>query len=180
MKLKNTTKMSAINNPKTNTLYSDYIAYRCQLSLYKLWNSDGTLSWEKFITVLHDSEKLRNTAKAVIENTLLSFDPNAYDFEISHRVQFFEEREEADVILAAQIFDEEEGEFLIHLFMLQTQVSHLEYLSKLGGFQYKWKNYIQDVLKNDVLKVRLIRAYQQALISLDFEKCWMMREPAKQ
>lgn len=175
IQLKKTTKMSAIHNSKTNSLYSDYIAYRCQLALYNLWNSESSLSWEAFVEALHDSEKLRNTAKNVIQNALISFDPSLYDFEIAHGVQFFENESPNDVIRAAQIFDEQEGEFLIHLFMLQTEISHLGYLTEHQGLNCKWKQYIQYITQNDLLRLKLIRAFQKALTDLDFERGWMLK-----
>ncbi len=175
IQLKKTTRMSEIHNPKTNSLYSDYIAYRCQLALYNLWNLESTLSWEAFVEALHDSEKLRNTAKNVIKNALISFDPSLYDFEIPHGVQFFENEPQNDVIRAAQIFDEQEGEFFIHLFMLQTEISHLGYLTERQGLNYKWKQYIQYIMQNDLLRLKLIRAFQKALTDLDFERSWMLK-----
>lgn len=175
IQLKKTTKMSMINNPKTNSLYSDYIAYRCQLALYNLWNSDSSLSWEEFVEALHNSKELCNTAKNVVQNALISFDPSLYDFEIPHGVRFFENESPNDVIRAAQIFDEQEGEFLIHLFMLQTEISHLGYLAEQRGLHYKWKQYIQFITQNELLRLKLIRAFQKALTDLDFEKSWMLK-----
>lgn len=174
--LKKMTKIITVHNPEAVSLYSDYLAYRCQKTLYQLWSTETVLSWEKFIAALRGSGKMRSIAKAVIQKALLSFDIGAYDFELKGQVSFFKEDMSEEVIYACPIFSKQEGEFFVHLFMLQTEMAHQTYLMRKRGQKYRWKQYIKEVIQDDSLHIKLIRAYQKALTDLDFEGCWRLEQ----
>ena len=182
MNMKRMTRMLTAHNPQLVALYSDYLAYRCQLALYEIWSAESALPWEDFIAAVHGSVKLRDTARDVAKNALISFDPARYDFELSGRVHFFEDdpqNPQLDIIYAVPVFTKQEGEFFVHFFMLQTEISHLSYLRKHKGLRYRWGQYLDELTKDDVLRLHLIRAYQKALTDLDFEGCWMTHRPAE-
>ncbi|MCI9455552.1 MAG: hypothetical protein HFE44_01065 [Oscillospiraceae bacterium] len=179
MNLKRMTRMLTAHNPQSVSLYSDYLAYRCQLALYEIWSAESALPWEDFIAAVHGSAKLKDIAKEVAKNALISFDPARYDFELAGRVRFFEDDPQLEVIYAAPFFTKQEGEFFVHFFMLQTEISHLSYLRKRKGLRYRWEQYMDELTRDDALRLHLIRAYQKALTDLDFEECWMIHRPAE-
>ncbi len=175
-RLKAMTRLITMDNPDAVPLYSDYIAYQCQMALYRLWNAEKNLPWEEFILAVRGSGKLCGIARSVAQNALLSFDVSQYDFELGERVLFFSEAdEERGTIYAAPIFTKEEGEMFVHLFMLQTEIAHIYYLEQLRGLRYQWKQYWREIARDEIMRRKLVRAYQKALTDVDYEKSWISR-----
>ena len=127
-RLKRMTRMFTARDPQAVALYSDYLAYKCQLALYEIWSAESSLSWEEFIRVAKESGKIRETARRVVHSALISFDSSHYDFELPDRVQFFQD-ESRKIIYAAPVFSKREGEMFVRLFMLQTEMAHRSYLT---------------------------------------------------
>ena len=161
-------------DPDELDMYARWVEYRVQRDLYELCtdHSQDTMTWAEFVLTMRVSPELRDQAMDVISRKLQKA---FFSFDFTPReICFFNEADDSDedILHCAKLFSEEEGIFVMSLFLYFAEQAHFSRLQDTLRPDYKLQEYYHDLQHDKALWREVLMAFRDALQRLRFKDEW--------
>lgn len=152
---------------------AQFVGYRAQLACFELLSkTDPDVDWGRFVEAVCQSEEIKTHIEAAALRAIEAFDYSKLDFSIpAGALSYFEGPGVEEPVIAANLFPDDFRRALIQYFVLTAEHEHYRRIIKTDP-EYRWSEYLDDLIADQELWGRVSRAIQYGLRQIDFHAVW--------
>lgn len=154
--------------------YAKLVQYKVQWDLFTLYEEEapGTLTWEGFVLLMHNSKELQGKCLEVIgmklETAFFQYDFTQGELDESRINDIFI----GDMLRGAKLFSDVDGLLLMALFLYFAEQAYFNHLQDTVRPDYTWEEYFNDLFIDHELWMGVVIAFRNTILRLDFKEGW--------